>query len=100
VPVIPHKVFYWTCPLPLLFFGMAWLYVQQFEGWGQWAAAPMLILPIAFSFLVGSWGIVLIVQERLIHQPITRLVLGTLLGGSVVMIAMVRWLHMEATQSF
>lgn len=100
MPVIPHKVFYWSCPLPLLLFGIAWWHVNQFEGWGQWAAAPMLILPIAFSFLVGSWGVTLIVQERLARQPITHLVLGTLLGGSVVVIAIVRWLHMEMTLSF
>ncbi|MCF8719323.1 hypothetical protein [Nitrospina gracilis] len=100
MPIIPHKVFYWTCPLPLLLFGVFWWYVNQFEGWGQWAAAPMLIMPIAFSFLVSSWGVVLIVQERLREQPVTNLVLGTLLGGSVVLLAIVRWLQMEVTQSF
>ena len=39
-------------PAPL---GFAWATaaVQRYEGWGQWAAAPMLLLPLGYGLLVA-----------------------------------------------
>ncbi|MGD8288894.1 MAG: hypothetical protein PVI31_09750, partial [Gemmatimonadota bacterium] len=42
----------WTSWLPLALFVAARLYVDRFEGWGQWAAAPVLLGP---SFLSGAF---------------------------------------------
>lgn len=32
------------------------IYVEQFEGWGQWAAAPMLLLPMPVSLFITLMG--------------------------------------------
>lgn len=47
-----HKTFVWTSWLPLALFVAAHLYVDRFEGWGQWAAAPVLLGP---AFLSGAF---------------------------------------------
>ena len=45
------KHFRFACWVP----AVAWLYarsvVDRYDGWGAWAAAPLLLLPVALSAL-------------------------------------------------
>jgi len=51
----------WLYPLAAgvspLWWGLANLAVSRYEGWGQWAAAPLLVLPLGYSLLVGLVGL-------------------------------------------
>jgi hypothetical protein len=40
-------------PTPLILWIAAKLYVSKFEGWGAWAAAPILLIPLVFSLVIG-----------------------------------------------
>ncbi len=39
------------------------IYVAQFEGWGAWAAAPLFLIPLALSLVIGLVGVVLYVRK-------------------------------------
>jgi len=43
--------------IPLTVWVAANVYVSQFEGWGAWAAAPILIFPLALSLIFGAYGL-------------------------------------------
>ena len=32
------------------------LYVGRYDGWGQWAAAPILLVPLGYSLIVSIYG--------------------------------------------
>jgi hypothetical protein len=66
-------IFVWTSWVPLGAFVAANLYVDEFEGWGQWAAAPVLLGPVLLSavFVVIGTGLVLREQPRRGVQPFT-----------------------------
>ena len=36
------------------------IYVDQYEGWGQWAAASILLIPLFLSLMATLVGIILI----------------------------------------
>lgn len=40
-------------PSPL---GFAWAQIEvgHYEGWGQWAAAPLLLVPLGYGALIGT----------------------------------------------
>lgn len=40
-----------------------WIYVGRYDGWGAWAAAPMLLLPIGLSALMAAVGLGLCLGE-------------------------------------
>lgn len=66
-PVTPpmerlRRAYLWTSPLPLLLYGGVQWYLQGIAGWDQLAAAPMLMLPIILSLLMGGWGTALLLQ--------------------------------------
>jgi hypothetical protein len=51
------KYFRFLCWVPVV----AWLYarnvVDRYDGWGAWAAAPLLLLPVAVSALFVGVGL-------------------------------------------
>ena len=51
--------FRWICWIP----AAAWLgmrqYVEQYDGWGRWAAAPLLLVPVALSAVFVGIGLLL-----------------------------------------
>lgn len=47
----------WLCWLPLLLLVGLELYVRRFDGWGAWAAAPLLLLPGILSLAVTGLGV-------------------------------------------
>jgi hypothetical protein len=54
------KYFRLLCWVPVL----AWVYarsvVDRYDGWGAWAAAPLLLLPVAVSALFVGVGLLVI----------------------------------------
>ena len=47
----------WLCWMPLILQGVTEVYVRRFDGWGAWAAAPMLLVPGIISLAIVIWGI-------------------------------------------
>lgn len=79
-----QKVFIWTSPLPLLMLLGVWVYMKQQDGWGQFAASYLFVVPVLLSPLMGILGLVLIAVEKKKKQPVANLWFSTLMAGSVV----------------
>ena len=47
----------WLCWMPLILLGVTEFYVRGFDGWGAWAAAPILLVPGIISLAIVIWGI-------------------------------------------
>ena len=47
------SVLRWLCWLPLASLVIAESYVRQFDGWGAWASAPILLLPGLISLAIA-----------------------------------------------
>ena len=43
----------WLCWLPLASLLAVEIYVDRFDGWGAWSAAPLLLIPGAISLVVA-----------------------------------------------
>lgn len=59
----------WLCLLPLASLVVVEIYVAGYDGWGAWAAAPMLLLPALVSLPIVLWGLVEIVGARRAGPP-------------------------------
>jgi len=74
----------WLYPLAAgiapLWWGLGSLAVSRSEGWGQWAAASLLVLPLGYSLLVGLAGIALCIRAGRGGQPLYRDVAFTLVA--------------------
>ena len=77
-----NKGFFWLAPMPLLALIGTYIYISQFDGWGAWAAAPMLLIPITFSMVIGSYGLFLLYSRNRLGKPLFKLTFNTLLAGS------------------
>ena len=74
-----------------VFFAVSWTpaaalvgfmaYVSSFEGWGQWAAAPLLLLPVFLSLLVSSLGGLRVAIARRNGRPTGALSAATALSA-------------------
>lgn len=95
-----QKVFIWTSPLPLLMFWGFSIYINQYEGWGQWAAGILLLGPVLLSLVMGVMGVVLIVQARKQSEPVANLWFSTLMAGSVGLYILAKGIAQELTKSF
>ena len=47
----------WLCWMPLILLGVTEFYVREYDGWGAWAAAPILFVPGIISLAIVIWGI-------------------------------------------
>lgn len=85
-----ERMFLAFCWGPPALYAAAFFLVQQYDGWGQWAAAPLLLPPFFLSLGWIVWGGVIVVREE--GGPGRRALLGgaTLLGGSPALVLMVR----------
>ena len=76
-------------PTPLLLFALLPSYMGRLEGWGAWAAGPM-ILPVVFvSAVYGVYGIWLSARAGSVRWR-TLLAASAVLAGSVAI-----WLPVE-----
>ena len=68
----------WLFWLPLaLLFGIE-LYIRQFEGWGAWASAPLLLVPAIVGFPLAILGVLDCLAARRARAPLRGAVLFTL----------------------
>jgi len=58
------NIFRWASWIPLATFVAANLYVDRFDGWGAWAAAPILLVPVVLSAGYVLGGVLAIRTER------------------------------------
>jgi len=59
---------------------IAKLAASRYEGWGEWAAAPLLLMPLLYSLLIGLIGMTRCVRLRAARQPLRQPVLYTLVA--------------------
>jgi hypothetical protein len=43
--------------MPLILLGITEFYVRGYDGWGAWAAAPILLVPGIISLAIVIWGL-------------------------------------------
>ncbi len=43
--------------LPVAVFAGTWAYIGRYEGWGAWAAGPLLLIPIGLSAAMAVVGL-------------------------------------------
>ena len=95
-----RKIFIWASPLPLLLFWGVSIYLNQFEGWGQWAGGILLLGPLLLSLLMAVMGVVLIVREHRQKAPAANLWLSTLMASSLGLYILAKGIVIELTKSF
>ncbi len=86
----PERFYLGLCWLPPVLYGLALVAVDQYEGWGQWAAAPLLLPPLALcvAWLIG--GAALLWRSGSGPRARTLLTGAALLGGSPALILILR----------
>ncbi len=94
---LPDRLYLLVSPLPILGYLAASAYVNRFEGWGAWAAAPILLVPLALSLALGLLGIFLSFRSRHDRAAFLKLGLATLLAASVVVVVALRASFAAAT---
>ena len=95
-----QKIFIWTSPLPLLLFWGLSIYMNQYEGWGQWAGGILLLGPVLLSLLMAVMGVILIVQARKQKAPVANLWFSTLMAGSLALYVLAKGIIVELSKSF
>ncbi len=89
-----QKIFIWTSPLPLLIFWGLSIYINQFEGWGQWAGGILLLGPVLLSLLV-----VLIVGAKKRQEPVANLWVSTVMAVSLFLYFLAKGIALELIKS-
>jgi hypothetical protein len=95
-----QKIFIWTSPLPLLIFWGLSIYINQFEGWGQWAGGILLLGPVLLSLLMGVMGVVLIVCAKKKQGPVANLWVSTVMAVSLFLYFLAKGIALEFIKSF
>jgi hypothetical protein len=95
-----QKIFIWTSPLPLLIFWGLSIYINQFEGWGQWAGGILLLGPVLLSLLMGVMGVVLIVGAKKRQEPVANLWVSTVMAVSLFLYFLAKGIALEFIKSF
>ncbi len=94
------RLYLWLSPLPLIVFAIGSWYTSRFDGWGQWAAAPVLLVPILTSLGMGVAGGVCTVINRRHNHPWGQWFLGTLVSGGLALYFLIKLVVMEFARSF
>lgn len=66
--------------IPVALYVATSIYVQQYDGWGAWAAAPMFLIPLAASLGFGLFGVGRMLLARKEGGVPLRLGLATVLA--------------------
>lgn len=75
----------WLCLLPLASLVAVESYVARFEGWGAWAAAPLLLLPALVSLPLVLWGLFMISGLRRAGESYLATLGWTIVAGLPVL---------------
>ena len=94
------NIYIWSCPLPLILLFALSVYIRKYDGWGAWAAAPMLLPAVLLSFIMLITGLGFIVHSRKLKESSGRLIIATLVAGSLFLFLLVRATLMELARSF
>ncbi len=84
------RVYVVISPAPLLLFALLFNYMRGLEGWGAWAAGPLILPVVALSAGLGLYGLNLAVRATSIRRR-TVLTAAAVLAGSVAV-----WLPVQA----
>lgn len=71
----------WLCWLPLASLLGVELYIRNFDGWGAWAAAPLLLFPGLVSLPIAILGLFDCVAAARRGAPISPALLCTLIAA-------------------
>jgi len=83
-----------SCWIPLLLWIGLSAYVSRFEGWGQWAAAPVLLIPLFASAAFSIYGLAGVLLGYHRQRPVAkRDVFATLVSALPVMILLIEKLN-------
>lgn len=81
-------------PTPLLLLVLLLVYMGRLEGWGAWAAGPLILPVVVYSAAYGVYGIWLTARAESARWR-TLLVISAVLAGSVAIWLLVQGLvHM------
>ncbi len=78
------------CWFPPAVYGIALYFVGQYEGWGQWAAAPLLLPPLALCLGWIVAGAALLWRSGAGSRQRSLLGGAALVGGSPALILILR----------
>jgi hypothetical protein len=78
-----RRFFVSTCWVPPALWVATLLYIRPYDGWGAWAAAPLLLPSVLLSAASGMLGMILLGQTVARRQPMDRSILAaTVLSGA------------------
>jgi hypothetical protein len=77
-----YRIYVVISPAPLLLFALFFRYTATLEGWGAWAAGPMVLPVVAFSAGLGLYGLNLAVRAPSVRWR-TALTASAVLAGAV-----------------
>jgi len=97
---LAKKLYIWSCPLPLILLFALSLYIRKYDGWGAWAAAPMLLPAVLLSLIILVTGLGFIVHSRKSQERSGRLIIATLVAGALFIFLLLRAILMEIERSF
>ena len=78
--------------MPVAFWSATLIYIRPYDGWGAWAAAPLLLPALALSGLWAVAGTIAIGLDGWRTRRVEpAVVAATLVGGSVFFYYVVRY---------
>lgn len=85
-----RKVFIALCWLPPATWLLSMEYIRSYDGWGAWAAAPLLLPPVVLSVGLGLAGFIAVIAEfRHTGRVDGPLVAASALAASVIVYLLV-----------
>jgi hypothetical protein len=71
----------WLCWVPLASMLVIELYIRGYDGWGAWAAAPLLLVPAILSLPIAILGLVECATAMRARAPIGGPLLFTVVAA-------------------
>ena len=88
------RIYVVISPAPFLSFALVLNYMSGLEGWGAWAAGPMILPVVALSAGLGLYGLNLAVRASSVRWR-SVLTAAAVLAGAVAI-----WLPVQALAHF
>lgn len=81
-----RRVFIRTSWVPPALWAATLVYLRPYDGWGAWAAAPLLLPSLVLSMVWGSVGVVLLTKAAVRdRRPDLALLAATLVSGAAAL---------------